>query len=230
MRNLDRRQGDAIGVLEIGERLEFRPVDIEKHGGRVEGKHATDIEIAARLVPQGQEWTEPGRGEFDAAGDQRVVHRGAAAETDPVHLEGREAGRRGTGLDQLAIARHDQGQERQAELLSDPNLADLGPSCRQRHTEHRGGKPAGDGAATQSNYFAHRNPCFSSADSFGCAKVTVATKGSMKRVGRLSALSKQKILIYGPLRTVVAPGAACNTGAYAGGKLILLARATSMAG
>ena len=135
-RGFHRRHRDAVGVGEILDRLDLGVLGHQRQRQGVVGGDAADIERGARLGPQGEERRRAGRGDVEVSGDQAVVHRIAAGEAEPAHLDVAETRRLGVLLDQLAVVHQREGEIGQARLDRDAEFTRLRP--RLGRAERRG--------------------------------------------------------------------------------------------
>ena len=121
-RHAHRRQGDAVLLGEVGDRLDLGVVAHQVVGEVAQRGHAADVLPAVGAIPDGQQRADAGAGDVDGAGQQRIVDRRAAGELLPVDVDVEAIGL-AVLLDQLLVTHHVEQQVDDAELLGDANLA-----------------------------------------------------------------------------------------------------------
>ena len=137
-RHLHGGDGDLVGGLEIADRVEVRGAGVEVHGDRRHGRHALDVGIAARAVPQREEGRRAGGDDVGGARQQQIVDQRGAAELDPLDLEIGHAGLARMALDQ-ALLLHDQLHEEADAAGAARDLDGVGLGQRQRRPQQRRG-------------------------------------------------------------------------------------------
>ena len=126
-RDLHRRHRDLVVGTDILQRLDVGVAADQRHRLRRGGDDALDA--AAGAIPQQQQIAGAGVEDIDAAGQQRVGLRAAAAQIDPFGGDAGHAERGGVLFDQLLLLHDVRGHVENARL---PRQRDLALLLRQR--------------------------------------------------------------------------------------------------
>src|SRR5260221_12863993 len=140
LRPLAGRHPDTVTGLEIADRLDTIVDGVEVDRRVRDRHHALDGVSPDRLVPQIDEDGDPGHRDIDAAGDDRVVDRGAAAELGEDQRDIAEPGRGGMLLDELSLDGDVDGQIGEAGGLGEADFVRVGAYVSNRCQMRIGGQ------------------------------------------------------------------------------------------
>ena len=178
-RDLDGGDGDLVGGLEVADRIEVGCAGVEIHRDRCHGRHALDVGVAPRAVPQREEGRRSRADDVGRARQQQVVDEGGAPELDPFDLQIGDAALARVALDQALLLHDQQGQE------ADPagsarDLDHVGLGQRQRRPQQRGSAKQGKASTHHLPFL----PCAAPLRSGGAARGRIMGEAPGKRKRR----------------------------------------------